>query len=336
MKILITGMAGFIGMHLAQKLCLKGHEVVGFDNLNSITYEASLKLDRLKALGFTGNLEDGAKHQIGKLTFLKLDLQDKEALTHLLKTSNFDAVVNLAALAEVRLSTKRPYDYYQNNVTGFVNLLEAIRALEKKPLLLFASSSSVYGDCTKAPFSESNTNIHPVSVYAATKRMNEEIAYTYSLRFNLEAVGLRFFTVYGPWGRPDMAPFIFTRALLKEEALNIFNHGKLKRDFTYVEDIVEGLIKILDKRLEKPQPASFEVYNIGHGDPVELMDFIGALEEVSGKKALLNFMPMQEGDVHLTYADITKLKQDFGYEATTPLKQGIHSFYKWYQEYYHI
>ena len=194
----------------------------------------------------------------------------------------------------------------------------------------------MYGDCTKAPFSESNTNIHPVSVYAATKRMNEEIAYTYSLRFNLEAVGLRFFTVYGPWGRPDMAPFIFTRALLKEEALNIFNHCKLKRDFTYVEDIVEGLIKILDKRLEKPQPASFEVYNIGHGDPVELMDFIGALEEVSGKKALLNFMPMQEGDVHLTYADITKLKQDFGYEATTPLKQGIHSFYKWYQEYYHI
>ena len=202
--------------------------------------------------------------------------------------------------------------------------------------MLFASSSSVYGDCTKAPFSESNTDIHPVSVYAATKRMNEEIAYTYSLRFNLEAIGLRFFTVYGPWGRPDMAPFIFTSALLDHKALNIFNHGKLKRDFTYVEDIVGGLTKILDKRLQEPKPASFGVYNIGHGDPVELMDFIGALEEVSSHQALLNFMPMQEGDVHLTYADITKLKNDFSYEAKTPLGEGIFKFFSWFKNYYNI
>ncbi len=340
MQVLITGMAGFIGMHLAQALVSRGHKVVGFDNLSSITYPSSLKEDRLKALGFA-QIPAYAKQetaQDGALTFMRLDLTDQESVQHLIQGRQFDAVVNLAALAGVRLSTQEPEAYFRSNADGFFNVLEAVRAIEqdRRPRLIFASSSSVYGDCTHVPFSEDDCSIEPVSVYAATKRINELIAQTYALRFNIDATALRFFTVYGPWGRPDMAPFIFTKAMLAGQPIRLFNEGRLRRDFTYVDDIVEGLVRIVEGSGNAPKhPAKpYAVYNIGNGTPIELFDFVHELEMAAGVKAQLIMEPMQPGDVHQTYADVRRLQKDYGFTPHTALHDGIGRFFAWYQDYY--
>ncbi len=338
MHVLLSGMAGFIGMHLAQALVARGHQVTGFDNLSSITYEASLKEDRLRALGFKDIPAYGQQVQAGALNFIKLDLCDKNALTDLVQAAPYDVVVNLAALAGVRLSTLKPDEYIHSNADGFFNLLEALRAVDesKRPRLIFASSSSVYGDSNKVPFAEDDDSIAPVSVYAATKRINEIIAATYALRFGLDATALRFFTVYGPWGRPDMAPFIFTRAMLAGQPIRLFNEGKLRRDFTYIDDIVTGLVKIMEGSGNRPrnpvQP--YAVYNIGNGHPIELFDFVHELEMAAGVKAQLILEPMQPGDVHQTYADVRRLAQDYGFTPQTSLHDGIGKFFAWYRQYY--
>lgn len=336
MKILITGMAGFIGMHLAKCLSNLGHTIIGIDNLSDITYETSLKLDRLRSLGINGDFEKETEYSVDNISFIKLSITDREKLKSLVTSGNFDVIVNLAALAGVRLSTIRPDDYFDVNVNGFFNLLEAIRACKIKPHLLFASSSSVYGDCNRVPFMESDHDILPVSVYAATKSMNESIAYTYSRLYGFNSIGLRFFTVYGPWGRPDMAPFIFTKAILSGKPINLFNYGKLRRDFTYVDDIVCGIVRMIENKPLSDSKLPFEIYNIGHGSPIELIDFISSLEKIIGKKAILNPIAMQQGDVHQTFADVTKLRDDYAYEAKTSLSEGLTEFYYWFKSYYDV
>lgn len=336
MRILISGMAGFIGMHLAQALITRGHSVTGFDNLGSITYDVSLKYGRLQHLGLgpEQSIQAGEHVSNGELSFIKGDLSDADFVRSLISAGRFDVVVNLAALAGVRLSIERPRDYFESNALGFFNLLEALRSLNTPPRLVYASSSSVYGDCERAPFREDDHDLKPVSVYAATKEINETLAATYAHLYGLDTTGLRFFTVYGPWGRPDMAPFIFTKALLGGKPLTLFNQGRLRRDFTYVEDIVQGVIRIIENR--NPRGDRAAVYNIGHGSPVELMDFVTTLEKVSGVKGQLILGPMQKGDVHQTYADTTKLMRDYHYTAPTPLEEGLTLFFKWYRDYYGI
>ncbi len=340
MKVLVTGMAGFIGMHLTKALAEKGHQVVGFDNLNSLTYEASLKEDRLHALGFARIPDYGQQEVAGALSFIRLDLTDRKAVEQLIAAGHFEVVVNLAALAGVRLSTQEPEAYFASNADGFYNLLNAIRLQDplNRPRLLFASSSSVYGDCKVVPFAEDNQNIEQVSVYAATKRINEIIASTYSSLYQIDATGLRFFTVYGPWGRPDMAPFIFTRAMLAGKPITLFNQGKLRRDFTFVDDIVEGLVRMIEGQgnSERCPEHPFAVYNIGNGNPIELFDFVHELENAAGVKANLILGEMQQGDVHQTYADVTKLKRDFNFHPSTSLHDGIARFFAWYREYYAV
>ncbi|MBO8415767.1 MAG: NAD-dependent epimerase/dehydratase family protein [Proteobacteria bacterium] len=338
MKILITGMAGFIGMHLAKVLSAAGHEITGIDNLSSITYEASLKLGRLQALGFTGDPLSEPRLEHDNLTFMRLDLTDEDAITKLIAEGGFAVVVNLAALAGVRLSTREPEAYFKSNADGFFNVLNAIRLVPqgRRPRLVFASSSSVYGDCTKVPFSEDNTEIEQVSVYAATKRINEIIARTYASLYQLDAIGLRFFTVYGPWGRPDMAPFIFTRALLSGKEITLFNQGKLRRDFTYVDDIVEGVRRIVEGRGNQGKAVPFAVYNIGCGTPIELFDFVHELESAVGIKGNLILGAMQQGDVHQTYADVSKLQRDYAFRPQVSLHEGIGRFWDWYKNYYQV
>lgn len=338
MKILLTGMAGFIGMHLAQALAARGHEVIGLDNLSSVNYSADLKFDRLRALGFKGDPLSGRLLSCcgGALGFLKLDLTDAEAVRRLSAGGSFAVVVHLAALAGVRRSTQLPEEYFKSNVDGFFNVLNAVRLCPegRRPRLIFASSSSVYGDNARVPFSEDDEQqLHPVSVYAACKRMDEIMAATYARLYQLDSVGLRFFTVYGPWGRPDMAPFIFTRALLEGRTITLFNQGHLRRDFTYVSDIVEGMLRIIESPRPRYEPHKipFAVYNIGCGSPIELFDFVHELEQAVGKKARLELGPMQQGDVHQTYADVSKLKRDFNFQPAVPLRVGIRRFYAWYQ-----
>jgi len=347
-KILVTGTAGFIGYHLAKALLERGDEVVGLDNVNDY-YDVNLKYARLHELGI--NRDDIKENQLLDSStypnhkFIKANLEDAQTLNRLFEEEKFDAVCNLAAQAGVRYSIENPHAYIQSNVVGFVNLLEACRNYEVKNLA-FASSSSVYGLNKSQPFKTSDHTDHPVSLYAATKKSNEMMAHTYAHLYGLHCTGLRFFTVYGEWGRPDMAPMLFADAILNDRAIKVFNHGDMSRDFTYVGDIVDGVIKVIDKPTESsqkfdatnPNPsissAPYKIYNIGNNSPVQLLDFIKTLENAIGKEAQKNFLPMQDGDVVSTYADVTDLINDFDYKPDTSLKMGIERFVKWYKEFY--
>ena len=328
MKILVTGAAGFIGFHLTARLLSDGHAVVGLDSLNDY-YDVRLKQARLGQLGI-GEPSDGVVEQskrYGAFRFVKGDLADRELLPRLFSEEQFDAVVNLAAQAGVRYSLENPFAYVESNLVGFVNLLECCRHYPVKHLV-YASSSSVYGGNTKVPFSEEDRVDNPVSLYAATKKSNELMASCYAHLYGIPSTGLRFFTVYGPWGRPDMAPMLFTKAILEGEPIKVFNEGNLSRDFTYIDDIVEGVVRVLQK---PPQEPRHEIYNIGGGHPVQLMDFIHILEEHLGRKAVLELLPMQPGDVYTTYADSSKLETVVHFQPTISLRDGLASLVEWYQ-----
>jgi len=336
---LVTGNAGFIGFHVTKKLLADGVDVVGFDNVNDY-YSVELKRDRLKALESAAS-EPGS----GKYTFVEGDLADQSAVDGLFESQSFDRVVHLAAQAGVRYSVTHPRTYIQSNVVGFINILECCR-YAKTPHLTYASSSSVYGANTSIPFSVHDNVDHPLSLYAASKKANELMAHTYSHLYRLPTTGLRFFTVYGPWGRPDMALYIFTRAILRGEPINVFNDGKMKRDFTYVDDIVEGICRTSEQIAapsenwsgDHPDPASstapFRVYNIGNNEPVELGRFIEVIEEAIGRKAVRNLMPMQPGDVPMTFADTDALRDAVGFSPSTTIEIGISRFVQWYRSYY--
>ena len=334
-KILVTGVAGFIGFHVSKKLIDLGFEVYGIDNLNAY-YDVRLKLDRLKELGIDTQSELFMRQQEVKsgsnesFRFSQMDLVDEHRLDHLFLKEKFDAVINLAAQAGVRYSIENPKAYIQANVVGFMNILEACRSNQIKHLI-YASSSSVYGNQQKVPFSEKDRVDHPISLYAATKKSNELMAHVYSHLYGLKTTGLRFFTVYGPWGRPDMAPFLFTKAILNETPIKVFNNGDLMRDFTYIEDIVKGIIEVLitDKIQE-----NYNIYNIGNNTPVKLLDFIQAVELACNKKAQLDFYPMQDGDVYQTFADIEDLKAVTGYIPKVKINEGIQEFVNWYKAYF--
>ena len=332
-KILVTGAAGFIGFHLSKRLLERGDEVVGLDNLNDY-YDVNLKLNRLKQMTMDRNFKP-----------VRVDLADRDAVAALFAEEKFDIVVNLAAQAGVRYSLVNPYAYIDSNICGFLHVLEGCRHGNVKHLV-FASSSSVYGANTKMPFSVHHNVDHPVSLYAATKKANELMAHTYSSLYNLPCTGLRFFTVYGPWGRPDMALFLFTKAILEDKPIDVFNYGKMQRDFTYIDDIIEGVVRVMDK-IPVPDPwwngnspdsatsyAPYKLYNIGNNNPVELMKFIETLEDCLGKKANKNLLPMQSGDVPATYADVDDLIRDVGFKPSTPLEKGIERFVGWYKGYY--
>ncbi len=332
MKILVTGTAGFIGFHLTQKLLKRGDTVVGLDNINDY-YDVNLKYARLNELGIDRTDIEEKKLSLSstypKHKFIKANLEDAETMNKLFETEKFDAVCNLAAQAGVRYSIENPHAYIQSNVVGFMNILEACRNYGVKNLS-YASSSSVYGLNKSQPFKTTDMTDTPVSLYAATKKSNELMAHTYSHLYNIQTTGLRFFTVYGPWGRPDMAPMLFTDAILNDRAIKVFNNGEMSRDFTYIDDIVDGIIKVIDN------PSDYNVYNIGNNSPLPLMTFIETIEKALGKKAEKNFMPMQDGDVVSTYADVSGLIDDFGYKPDTKLKDGIDEFVKWYRKFYPI
>jgi UDP-glucuronate 4-epimerase len=348
MKILITGTAGFIGYHLVKRFAGEGHIIVGLDGINDY-YDVNLKYGRLKETGI-----DREKIEYNKLlrsekqknySFIKLNLEDIENIGKLFEREKFDIVCNLAAQAGVRYSIENPYAYIDSNINGFLNVLEGCRHNKVKNLV-YASSSSVYGLNKKMPFSTENNVDHPVSLYAATKKSNELMAHAYSNLYDLPTTGLRFFTVYGPWGRPDMAYFKFTKSILNDKPIDVYNYGEMKRDFTYIDDIVDGVYKTLfstpEKNpnwdAEKPNPAKskapFRVYNIGNNKPENLMDFISVLEKNIGKKAKINMMPMQPGDVKATWADTEALERDIGYKPDTPIEVGIKNFVDWYLKYY--
>ncbi len=332
-KILVTGAAGFIGFHLSKRLIALGEDVIGLDNLNDY-YDVNLKYARLKQLEGHANF-----------TFIKGDIAEREAITSLFSNQKFDIVVNLAAQAGVRYSLTNPYAYIDSNIVGFINILEGCRHNKVKHLV-YASSSSVYGANTKMPFSVHHNVDHPVSLYAATKKANELMAHTYSSLYKLPCTGLRFFTVYGPWGRPDMALFLFTKAILEGNPIDVFNYGKMQRDFTYIDDIIEGVVRVMDK-IPEPNPqwngdkpdvatsyAPYKLYNIGNNNPVELMYFIEVLESCLGKKAKKNLLPIQQGDVPATYADIDDLVRDVDFKPSTPIETGIKHFVEWYKVYF--
>ena len=326
MKILVTGAAGFIGHQTTLRLLARGDTVIGVDNLNDY-YDVSLKEARL---------QDIAKHpQASNFKLVKLDLANTAATEALFKAEEPQRVIHLAAQAGVRYSLQNPHAYVQSNLVAFTNILEGCRH-NKVEHLVYASSSSVYGGNTKLPFSEQDTVDHPVSLYAATKKANELMAHTYSHLYGIPTTGLRFFTVYGPWGRPDMSPFLFADAILNDKPIKVFNHGDMMRDFTYIDDIVEGVVRVADKPA-KPQAnssVSYRVFNIGNNQPEKLMDFIGILEGAFGKVAEKEFLPMQAGDVKATYADTSALEAWVGFKPYTPLKDGIAKFADWYQAYY--
>ena len=335
MKVLITGAAGFIGSTLAKRLLERGEEVIGIDNLNDY-YSVDLKKDRLARISdFEG------------FTDVRASIEDRDAVADIFKEHQPDRVVNLAAQAGVRYSLENPHAYVDTNLVGFVNILEGCRH-NKVEHLVYASSSSVYGANTNYPFSVHNNVNHPVSLYAASKKSNELMAHTYSHLFQLPATGLRFFTVYGPWGRPDMALFMFTKNILEGKPINVFNYGDHKRDFTYIDDIVEGVVRVLDK-IPEPNPdwtgdapdsatsyAPYRLYNIGNNNPVKLLRYIEVLEDCLGKKAEKNMLPLQAGDVPYTYADVTDLANDVGYTPDTTVETGIQNFVDWYREYHKI
>ncbi len=320
-NILLTGTAGFIGFHLAKRLLALGCKVTGLDNLNDY-YDVSLKESRLAELENYDNF-----------SFIKADISDKAAVDKAFADVRPDVVVNLAAQAGVRYSIENPQAYIDSNVTGFFNILEACRANTIEHLV-YASSSSVYGNSDKVPFSVDDRVDNPISLYAATKKTNELMAYTYSHLFDIPCTGLRFFTVYGPYGRPDMAAFGFTRKILAGEPITLFNYGELERDFTYIDDIVEGVVRIIPSPPEKQNDARAKVYNIGNNNPVPLKEFVAAIEEAIGEKAKIEYLPMQPGDVYRTYADISALQNDFGFAPQTDIRTGMKKFVEWYKEYY--
>lgn len=333
--VLVTGAAGFIGFHLTQRLLDRGDSVVGLDNLNDY-YDVNLKLDRLRQLeGRAG------------FRFVRVSLSDRPALEELFAGERFDVVVNLAAQAGVRYSLQNPHAYVESNLVGFMNILEGCRHHGVKHLV-YASSSSVYGANTAMPFSVHHNVDHPVSLYAATKKANELMAHTYSSLYGLPTTGLRFFTVYGPWGRPDMALFLFTKAILEGRPIEVYNHGKMQRDFTFIDDIVEGVMRVMDRTPEpnlawsgdRPDPgtsyAPYRIYNIGNNSPVELLTFIETIEKCIGKTAEKNFLPLQAGDVPATYADVDDLMNDVGFKPATPIGEGIRRFVEWYRGYYNV
>lgn len=333
MKILVTGAAGFIGYHLCDKLISLGHDVIGIDNINDY-YDVNLKFGRMKQLGIDKNVDWNKKYRSSlydNYTFFKMDLCDRENLPKLFKEHNFDVVCNLAAQPGVRYSLENPMAYVDSNLVGFVNLLECVRHYSVKRLV-YASSSSVYGLNKKVPFSVDDNVDYPISLYAATKKSNELMAYTYSHLYNFQTVGLRFFTVYGPWGRPDMAMFLFTDAILNDKPIKVFNNGYLSRDFTYIDDIVEGLVATIENKNKRAE--LYSLYNIGNGTPVKLLDYIEAIERVTGKTAIKDMKPMQPGDVEQTWADTKELYQDFNYKPTTKIQEGIRQFVDWYKENY--
>lgn len=334
-KTLVTGAAGFIGFHVSKRLIARGEDVIGLDNLNDY-YDVNLKYARLKQL-------EGHKN----FRFIKLDIANREEIGKLFSESEFDIVVNLAAQAGVRYSLTNPYAYIDSNINGFINILEGCRHNKVKHLV-YASSSSVYGANTRMPFSVHHNVDHPVSLYAATKKANELMAHTYASLYNIPCTGLRFFTVYGPWGRPDMALFIFTKAILEGNPINVFNFGKMQRDFTYIDDIIEGVVRVMDK-IPEPNPkwngdnpdsatsyAPYKLYNIGNNNPVELMYFIETLESCLGKKASKNLLPIQSGDVPATYADVDDLVRDVDFKPSTSIEEGIKRFIEWYRNCYAI
>ncbi len=328
MNVLLTGAAGFIGYHVALKLLARGDTVIGVDNLNDY-YDVSLKQARLADIQAHAHAKN--------FKFVKMDLADAAATSKLFEAEKPDSVVHLAAQAGVRYSLQNPHAYISSNIVAFTNVLEACRAI-KPQHLVFASSSSVYGGNTKLPFSETDNVDHPVSLYAATKKANELMAHTYSHLFGVPMTGLRFFTVYGPWGRPDMSPFLFANAILKDKPIQVFNHGDMLRDFTYIDDIVEGIIRVLDKPATPAPEANIHVpyrlFNIGNNHPEKLMDFIGMLENAFGKTAQKEFLPMQAGDVKATYADTSALDAWVGFRPNTPLQMGVEKFATWYKSFY--
>jgi UDP-glucuronate 4-epimerase len=350
MKILITGTAGFIGFHLVKKMIDNGNDIIGLDNINDY-YDVKLKYGRLSETGI-----DEKKIEYNRLVtsnkynnykFINLNLEDKENIDKLFKSEKIEKVCHLAAQAGVRYSLTNPQAYMDSNLQGFLNILECARHNGIKHFV-FASSSSVYGNNAKVPFSVNDNVDHPISLYAATKKANELMAHTYSHLFNIPMIGLRFFTVYGPWGRPDMAYFSFTKAISEGRQIDVYNKGDMERDFTYIDDIIEGVFRVvkspiavdgnIDINKEKPGSgkAPYKLYNIGNSSPVKLMRFIELLEKALGKTAKKNFLPMQPGDVHSTYADVSELERDYGFKPATPIEQGIEKFVEWYKRFYKI
>ncbi|MCP4595148.1 NAD-dependent epimerase [Neptuniibacter sp.] len=331
MKFLVTGAAGFIGYYVCQRLCDAGHEVIGLDNLNDY-YDVNLKHARLKQL-----------QALESFRFAEMDLADREGMAKLFKDESFNRVIHLAAQAGVRYSLENPFAYVDSNLVGMMTILEGCRQNQVEHLV-YASSSSVYGMNTKMPFATSDAVDHPVSLYAATKKSNELMAHSYSHLYNIPTTGLRFFTVYGPWGRPDMAPYLFTKSILDDKPIKVFNHGKMKRDFTFVEDIVEGVIRIQDvvpsrddsRLMDSPasSKAPYRIYNIGNNEPIELMSFIQAIENAAGKEAIKEYLPMQPGDVPATYADVSDLQQAVGFKPSTSIQDGMDQFVDWFKEFY--
>lgn len=334
MKVLITGAAGFIGSHLAKKLISQGYEIIGVDNINDY-YDPKLKEDRLKSIGENN------------FTFYKVTLEDSDKLEEIFKQQHPDVVVNLAAQAGVRYSLENPRAYIDSNIVGFVNVLECCRHYDVKHLI-YASSSSVYGANTSKPFSTSDNIDHPLSLYAATKKSNELMAHTYSHLYNLPTTGLRFFTVYGPWGRPDMALFKFTKAIVNDETIDVYNHGNMMRDFTYVDDIVEAISRLVEKPAQPnpewsgahPDPSSsyapYKIYNIGNNSPVRLMEFVEAIENKLNKSAKKNYMDLQPGDVPETYANVDDLFRNIDFKPETTIQDGVNKFIDWYLDYYSV
>lgn len=355
MKILVTGTAGFIGAALAEKLTERGDEVVGLDTINDY-YDQSVKYGRLKKAGFIETLEEGKDIPYGEFLtssthpnhrFIRLNLEDKHEIMKLFEEEAFDAVCNLAAQAGVRYSLTNPDAYIESNIVGFMNLLEACRHNDVKNLS-YASSSSVYGLNEKIPFSTDDNVDHPISLYAASKKSNELMAHTYSHLFGIRTTGLRFFTVYGPWGRPDMALFLFVKAALEGKSIDVFNYGEMLRDFTYIDDIVEGVIRVIDNPAQPDKSwngktgrastssAPYKIYNIGNQNPVKLMDFITAIEKKLGKTIEKNMLPIQPGDVPATFANVDDLVEDLGYKPETPIQEGIDKFVDWYLEFFGV
>lgn len=341
MKILVTGIAGFIGFHLTKKLISLGYDVIGVDNINDY-YDVNLKYNRLIKLGLDENqIKSLFSSEVEHLKFYKVDISDRKSLEKIFKSELPDAVCNLAAQAGVRYSIENPDAYIQSNIIGFQNIIECCRNFGVKNLS-YASSSSVYGGNENLPFSENDVVDSPISLYAATKKSNELVAYTYSHLYGISTTGLRFFTVYGPWGRPDMALFLFVSAILENKPINVFNDGKMLRDFTFIDDIVEGVVRVIENPAKIPQKKSklnptkapYKIYNIGNNNPVKLMDFITAIENSLNKKFEINFMPLQPGDVPKTYANVDSLVKELNYKPNTPIQKGIDKFVNWYLQYY--
>ena len=350
MKILVTGAAGFIGFYVCKGLLNRGDIVVGLDNINTY-YDVSLKYGRLSALGIQQEYVDWYKfvqsNVYEQFRFIRMNLEDKQAMRMLFANEHFDKVVNLAAQAGVRYSIENPYAYVESNIDGFLNVLEGCRHYQVKHLV-YASSSSVYGLDGKVPFSEKDSIAHPISLYAATKKSNELMAHTYSHLYGVPSTGLRFFTVYGPWGRPDMSPFLFADAMLHGRPIKVFNNGDMLRDFTYIDDIVEGVLRVIDHipaptpdwSAQAPDPSSsaapYKIYNIGNSHPVKLMDFIHAIEEAIARPAEKIYLPMQPGDVYQTNADTSALQSELGFKPDKPIKEGVRETIDWYRSFYQL